>query len=426
MLQLAFGSGVQRAVLPQDWQVSTLGSAPFHAGASERSIIEQALSSPVAGPALTDFVSPTNSILILVSDKTRRCRSELFLPVLLERLADAGIPDEHIALLFATGTHPTQSEEERRSLVGDAVYDRYRVYEHDARDPGYCVLVGTTEAGTEIRINRLVAAADRVIATGTIVHHYFAGFGGGAKLFVPGVCAYETAVANHRRTITSDGRFHPGCGDGITEGNPVISDIVDALRFMPPTWYFAALLDEHGRIADALCGDLLPTHEEGCRRVDARFRVEVDEPYDLVIVSTGGYPKDINFIQSHKSLHHAAYVTREGGSILLVAECREAMGNDALLPWFDIQDDDEFRRALLERYRMNAHTALTMREKARRFHIHAVTAMDSALVQRLGMRGHETLQAAVDKLDRDLAGGARVLVIENGSLYVPRLANPDA
>ncbi|MCB2205664.1 nickel-dependent lactate racemase [bacterium] len=423
VLELPYGSGVQRAEVPHSWKLRTLSSVPHAKGRAERSIVMDTLDAPINAPALEDFVRPGERVLILVSDKTRRCRTDLFLPILLERLALSGVKDDDITILFATGTHPAQSEEEQRAILGDEVYRRYTIREHDARDISACVHVGTTAAGTDIHINRLVAEADRVIATGTIVHHYFAGFGGGAKLFVPGVASYETAVANHRRTITAEGSFHPGCADGRIEGNPVITDILDAFRFMPPTWYFAALLDEQGSIADAVCGDLLSAHDEGCRRVEAQYGVPLDSRADLVIVSTGGFPKDINFIQSHKSLHHASYATRKGGHIVFLAECREGIGNEALLPWFDIPAGEQLRNALLERYAMNAHTALAMREKAWRFGIRMLTAMDGLIVRRLGMQPVNSLQQAIDVLKEELPDDADVLILPNGSLVVPRPVN---
>lgn len=419
-LHLPYGSGVQNAEAPRHWKLRTLRTVPHTGGRSERSVVMDTLAAPIGAGTLEDTVRPGENILILVPDKTRRCRTDVFLPILLETLAGCGIPDEAITILFATGTHPPQTPEERIALLGADICARYRVCEHDARDAAAQEYAGTTAAGTEIRLNLLVRAADRVIATGTIVHHYFAGFGGGAKLFVPGVAAHETAVTNHRRTITPDGRFHPGCTDGAVKGNPVIGDILDAVRFLPPTWYFAALLDEGGRIVDGVCGDLIAAHEEGCRRVDAHYRVDVERAADVVIVSTGGFPKDINFIQAHKSLHHASYVTREGGSMVFLAECREGVGNDTFLPWFDLPDGAPLREALLQRYAMNAHTALAMREKAARFDIHMVTALPDEVVRRLGMQPQPSLAAALAAVAARQSG-TDALVIENGSLLVPRL-----
>jgi nickel-dependent lactate racemase len=420
---LPFGSGTQRASIPASWNVTELRTAVDTRRRSEFQVIDETLLQPISSLPIASFFTSSDNILILVSDKTRRCRTHVFLPVLLLALERAGVSDQQIRILFATGTHPPQTAAEQRMLLGDAVYERYAIFEHDARDAESCVHVGNTKYGTSISVNRHVAWADRVLATGTIVHHYFAGFGGGAKLFVPGIASYETAVENHQRTITADGQFHPGCADGKIEGNPVILDIMDAVRFMPPTWYFAALLDDQGQIVDGVCGDLLTAHAEGCLRVANRYQLPVREAVDLTIVSTGGFPKDINFIQSHKSLHHAHYVTREKGVIICLAECREGLGNEEVMRWFDIEDESEFREALLNAYAMNAHTVLAMKEKAQRFRIIFVSRLPDELVRRLGMTPAESLEDAVALAARNVPESARVLLLENGSLIVPKLEN---
>lgn len=417
VLELAYASGLQRVSLPSDWLHHRLRTADSPAGRSEDGVISAILSAPF-GPSLHDFLDPSQPLLVLVSDKTRRCRTSVFLPRLLRVAHDAGIPREHVRILFATGTHAPQREEEKREILGDDIYSRYEVHEHDAHDEQACVELGTTRFGTPVRINPLLAGASQVLATGTIVHHYFAGFGGGAKLFVPGVAAYSTAIANHRRTVTDGGRFHPGCGDGMVEGNPVIEDIMDARRFMPRHWYFAALLDGGGRIADGVCGDMGVAHAEGCRRVDARFRVPVDRLAALTIVSAGGHPKDINLIQAHKALHHASYATRERGTIICLAACPDGIGNADFLRWFDLSED-AFREALLQRYAMNAHTALALREKARRFRILFVSALPDAQVRAMGMEPAATLADAIERVRPTLGTAPVVTVIENGSLTVP-------
>ena len=419
-LNLAYGAGTQRAALPGNWNITTLRADPFTTGRPEPFLIEEALQHPVEAPPLEEWAAADDRILIVVSDKTRHCRTHVFLPPILDRLEQAGVPHDHIRILFATGTHPPQSEREQRDILGDAVYDRYAVFEHRARDEECCVFAGTTKAGTDVRINRLVAESDRVVATGTIVHHYFAGYGGGAKLLVPGVAAYSTAVANHRRTITPEGRFHPGCTDGRIAGNPVITDIQDAQRFLPPTWYFAAILNEEGGIAECVCGDLAAAHAQGCAVIDRHYRPAFDAPADLVVVSAGGHPRDINFIQSHKSLHHAHYAAKEGGSIVLLAECREGLGNDSFRDWFEYPSREAFRHALLEHYSMNAHTALAILEKSDHFRVILVSALDDATVRLMGMEPAADLSHALALAVDGMPSDPSVTVLENGALLVPR------
>ncbi len=380
------------------------------------------LSTPVASPPLEDFVRGGRRVLLIVPDKTRLCRADLFLPLLLARIESAGVPRGGMKILVATGTHPAQSPEEIREIVGDAVSGNYTVEEHDARREEGMVLVGTTRFGTPVLLNEAAANADRIVAAGTIVHHYFAGYGGGAKMIVPGCAAYSTAVANHRRTIAPDGSFHPRCRDGVVEGNPVFEDLADMVRFFPPVFSFTLLLDESGRPVDGVCGDLTAAHREAMKKVDRHYRVPLAAPADLAIVSAGGRPKDINFIQAHKSIQHASYAVRDGGAIVCLAECADGIGNPSFVDWFRHPSAAEMSRALLERYTMNGHTALSLMNKTRRMRIILVSGLPQETVSLLGMTPAATLDEALAIAEALLSGARRTVVIENGAQCVPYLS----
>jgi lactate racemase len=420
MLQ-PYGETEQSGREPDGWRVRPVTLHATTVACSEYSTIHSALDNPVDAPHLRDFVLPGERVVILLPDKTRVCGAGQYLPELLNTLAARGIRDNDITLFFACGTHTAQSESERRAIVGDVLYERFRIEENASHDEASYVHVGTTAMGTPVQLHRTVASADKVIATGTIVHHYFAGYGGGPKLFMPGSASYLTAITNHRRTLTPDGHFHTGCQDGTLIGNPVAEDIFDAIRFFPPSWYFAALIDAEGRIARAVAGDLLSAHRQGCRMIDDMYRVEVNQRADVTIVSAGFHPKDINFIQAHKALHRASRVTKPGGCIVFLADCRDGIGNDAFLSWFDIASDAEFRRAILDRYSMNAHTALAMREKARDFSIFFVTGLDPASVQRMGMTWCASLDDALQRVAQQYGPSPLVYTIPFGSLVLPTL-----
>lgn len=420
-MKLPYGSQWQSAREPVGWNLRLISLPPARNKPPESEIISRALNNPVGAPHLRDFVSPGDRVVVLVPDKTRLCRAQVYLPPLLDELTQQGVPDEDITVFFANGTHPPQSEAEKRAILGDDIYRRFRVEENRSRDESAAVEVGITAAGTPVRLHRTVAEADKVIATGTVVHHYFAGYGGGPKLFVPGCSSYSTAVTNHRRTLTPDGHFHSRCRDGVLEGNPVAEDIIDAMKFCPPAWYFATILDAAGHIARAFCGNLLLAHRDGCGMIDEMYRVTVEGPSDMTIVSAGGYPKDINFIQAHKALHRASYVTRPGGSIVLLAECPDGIGNDSFLPWFAIQPEDRFRTELHENYSMNAHTALAVRNKASTFDISFVTSLDPGSVRTMGMTPFTALEEAIEYCAVRCGPHPVVSVIPNGSVLLPSL-----
>ena len=387
----------------------------------EVAIIEDILAHPIASPNVQDFVSPSERLAIIVPDKTRRCRTDLYLPILLQRIESAGVRRENISIIFANGTHAAQSEKEKRALIGDAIYDSYTIIEHDAKDEASMVFAGKTIFGTDVRIHPRVADADKIIATGTIVHHYFAGVGGGAKLLMPGVAAYSTAVQNHRRTLTEDGEFHPMCRDAQTSGNPVYEDIADAVRFYPPIFYFAVHLDEHGSICDGVCGDLRAAHDVGIEKINAMYLKPITKRYDLVVVSAGGYPKDINFIQAHKSIQHAFYAVKDAGVIICLAECEDGIGNAAFLDWFRYKSFEEFRSALLSHYTMNGHTALSLMNKTKNATIIFVSSLDERDVVLMQMKPARDIEDALKKAREILPEEFSTLIVENGSRYVPKV-----
>ncbi|MBI5647062.1 MAG: nickel-dependent lactate racemase [Ignavibacteriae bacterium] len=423
MIELRFGTAVQQARPPAGWRLQRLRIAPPRGERSEAAVVTAALDA--AQDDLAVFLEGAGGVTVLISDHTRLCRSEVFLPALLARVHAAGVPVDATTLLFACGTHRRQSEAEQRAILGDGIFARYRVADHDCRDGQSMVEVGRTRYGTRVSVNRIAAEAERIIATGTVVHHYFAGYGGGAKLFVPGVAAYDTAVQNHRRTLTADARFHTACRDGSFEGNPVADDIMDTLRFMPPSRAFTALLGPDGRIIDALCGGVAEVHAAARARVDALYRTTVSEYSDITITSCGGAPKDVNFIQSHKTLHRASYITKPGGSIICLAACSEGIGNTSFLPWFDVPHE-RLAEAIDAGYTMNAHTAVAMRDKAERFRVYLVSTLPHGEVRRMGMTPCETLQEALDQAAATLPADASAYLVENGSLLVPSVEIPDA
>ncbi len=421
MLELPYGRGFLRAEAPARWRVRRLPKPAIAGGQSETAVVIDALDNPVGAPRLCEFVRPGERTAIIVPDKTRISRTELCLPLILDRLRDAGISDLDITIVFARGTHSPQSADVRKRLIGEDAFSRFRTIDHDAREDSDMALVGGTSAGTPVRLNRAVADADKVIAMGAITHHYFAGFGGGPKLLMPGVAALESAVANHRLTLDENGLFNASCRDGVIEGNPVAEDIRDAVRFFPPCVYLGVVLDPAGLIARAFYGGILSAHDSGCQAADAMYRAPIHEAADLTVVSAGGAPRDSTFIQAHKALHRAGYATKEGGSIILAAACDEGFGNGAFPDWFRHAGRNSLKQALRDGYTMNAHTAVAMMDKASRFRILFVSEMPDEDALLMGMKPCRSLDEAFSDAAAELPGGADALVIENGSIYVPTM-----
>jgi len=309
----------------------------------QRKIIEAALEHPIGRPPLRDIVQPGERIAIIVNDITRLCRSDLMLPPIVDVLNSAGIPDHDIFIVFALGIHREHREAEHRQIVGEEIYGRFRMFDHISTDNDNLIYVGTTSFGNRVEINREVWEADRIILTGEIIYHLIAGYSGGRKSLVPGVAGFATTTFNHRMI------FDPRCRVGVLDGNPAHEDLLEACRLVDPDFLVNLVLTSEGKVARAVAGHYDLAHREGCRTVDEMMRVTMDEPYDLIIASAGGFPLDIDLRQAHKPLENACQALRPGGSILFYAECSNGAGIRSFEEYVERFSTDEEMRHKLER-----------------------------------------------------------------------------
>ena len=364
---------------------------------------------------LLDWPKGPGSIAVVVADKTRRCGYDRYLPILLEALQNRGIDRSAITLYIAYGTHPVQQEEESRNAYGES-FHRYRFVHHDCKDMGLFADLGKTRRGTPIRLRRDILAADRLITFGAVSHHYFAGFGGGRKLVFPGLGEREAIYRNHGLFLDPRRRIlATGCRPGVLDENPLAEDLAEVESHRPADLAVHGLLDSHGEVCRLLVGAgdahfrrACRLHGEACETTGSR--------YDLVVASCGGHPKDINFIQAHKAVHHAAEFVVDGGTLIVLAQCPDGIGSTTFLPWFSLGGWDAAFDRLLAAYQGNGGTALAMMEKCRRIDIRLVTDLSAELCRTLG-----ATRLSVQEAVAAVAGHhGRLAVIPNASLLVNR------
>ena len=388
---------------------------------SEDALIRQRLARPIGSLPLRMLARPSDSIAVPVSDVTRYSATEKFLTPLLEETDAAGVPREQVTVFVARGTHRALSDEELFAVVGPEITSGIRVEQSDP--DGDTVRLGVTSRGTAVMISRTLMEHDRIVLTGTITFHYFAGFGGGRKALVPGCAARETASSTHFRIFRTDGPGkHPLSRPGVLAGNPVHEDIVDAVGMAAPAFLFNTLLTPQKEIFDAVAGHWQKAHEEGCARYAKVYRVSVPRKYPLVIASAGGFPKDINFIQSHKALDNAFLTAEEGGVIILLAECREGFGSPAFFPWFRFEDPGEMELALRADYQIYGQTAHATFSKARSCRVVLVSSLRPEDVERMGMIPASSLDGAVRKAEELLGELPPPLVIPDAGYILPDVA----
>ena len=328
----------------------------------------------------------------------------------------AGIPDRDIFIVFALGIHRRQTDEERRLIVGDAIFRRIRCFDHISTDDACLVEIGTTSFGNRVEINREVWEADRIVLTGEIIHHLIAGYSGGRKSLVPGVAGFRTTTFNHRMI------FHPDCCAGKLDGNPAHEDLLEACRFAAPDFMVNLVLSPEGRVIRVVAGHFDLAHREGCREVDRMLAVEIDRPYDVVVASAGGFPLDIDLRQAHKGLENACRALRPGGSILFYAECRGGAGIQSFEDYVRrYRDDFEMRAALEREFAVGGHKAYWVARLGRLYDVHLVSGLPPDFVRCCHFQPVDPAehQAALARLLESAGPGARVALIPHAGFTLP-------
>ena len=416
-MELKYGTSSFSCQLPD---VKLLQPNPSAEPPVAEQLIRQALANPIDSLLLDKILHPGETIAIVVSDMTRYSGSEIFLPILIAELNEIGITDGDIEIIVALGIHRKQTEEEQRKLLG-SLYGRIAVYDHECDDPAELVDLGMTDSGIPVQVNRRVVEADRVIVTGTIGFHYFAGFGGGRKGLVPGVASRETCMASHFAVFNPPeiGGKHPNAATGVLVGNPVDQNLVQAARLVKPDFLLNTVLSPQKKILGVFCGDQEQAHLAGCEMVRTLFQVTLAQPADLAVISCGGEPKDINFIQAQKALDYGCQAVKERGTIIFLAACRDGFGNATFFDWFRYQDLDEFETALRENYQINGQTAHATLSKARRFRVILISEFTAEQTQKMGMEKATDVQSALDLVLPELGEAVKIVVIPDGGMILP-------
>lgn len=373
--------------------------------------VEASLDAPAGTPPLRDLFRDARRVIVAVSDATRATGAAQFLPALIGRIREAGRAE--IAVAIGSGIHRKPRPEEIRAIVGEAVAADHEILLHDP-DATDLVPLGRTGSGTRVAVHRRLAEADRIVLTGAVGFHYYAGFSGGRKAIVPGLASRETITRNHLRALRPDGTRHPLARAGRLDGNPVHRDMVEGAALTRPHLLVNTVMGASGGIEAIAVGHWRRAHETLCRHVRRTRTVRV-APRPLVIASAGGRPTDIDLIQSHKTFEAAVAAVRPGGVFILVAECREGAGHPDFLPWFEHRDEAAFVRALRADFKVYGQTALSWYRKAAQHRLIFVSTLEPGLVERLGATPARDLDEALRVAGRWLRAGDEGWVVSSGS-----------
>jgi nickel-dependent lactate racemase len=324
---LPYGKSQTCARIPTRNFLGSIEPTEKHGVSNPSEEIERALKEPLGSKLLAEIVEGKSKVVIVVDDATRPAPSDLMVPPILDELNRGGVKDENVKVIFACGTHRAVKPDEAIRLLGNVVLNRVQAVSHDALAQDLVYLGATATYGTKVYVNRWFAEADVRVLTGDVCLHYFAGYGGGRKSVLPGVASAETMKHNHALLLD------PRSKTGILAGNPVHQDMVEAAELAKVDFVLNVVVNSKHEVVKAFAGDLNQVFLEGVKIVDEMYRVQVDRKADIVVVSPGGDPADVNLFQAYKGVDNALEVVKRGGVIILVAELQDGHGNQDFYEW---------------------------------------------------------------------------------------------
>ncbi|MBR1559212.1 MAG: nickel-dependent lactate racemase [Clostridia bacterium] len=411
-IEFGFGTGVQSVEVPDKNVMGILMSNDVPRGLMNEEEVKRALEDPIGTPRLRDIVKPGEKIAVITSDITRPCPTYRIMPPLLDELYAAGCRAEDITLVFALGSHRCHTKDEMLHLAGERAMNEIKCVDSDPDD---CVHIGDTACGTPVDITRVVAEADRRICLGNIEYHYFAGYSGGAKAIMPGVSTPAAIQANHSMMVKEE-----ACA-GNLEGNPLRQDIEQAAAMTGVDFIVNVVLDEHKQIVRAVAGDLVKAHREGCKFLDSMYMKPIEKRADIVIVSQGGAPKDLNLYQTQKALDNAKHAVRQGGTIILIGSCKEGLGSKVFEEWLMAAPT---AHSMIERigreFQLGGHKAAAIAMVLENAEIYLVSDLEDSFVERIFLKPAHSAQEALNKAFERLGPDATVLAMPYGGSTLPR------
>ena len=412
-LSFGFGAGIQEAEVPEKNLLGVLHANEVKLDLTGEAEVRRALEEPIGSPRLREIIKPGEKIAVVTSDITRPMPTYKVMPALLDELYAAGVRAEDITLVFALGSHRRHTNEEQKKLAGERAWNEIACVDSDPAD---CVHMGVTAAGTPVDITRAVAEADRRICLGNIEYHYFAGYSGGAKAIMPGASTRDAIQSNHSMMV------RPEACAGALDTNPLRMDIEEAGTICGIDFILNVVLSEHKEIIRAVAGHPVQAHRAGCAFLDTLYLKELPRGADIVLVSQGGAPKDLNLYQTQKALDNARHAVNPGGVIVLIGSCKEGLGEKVFEEWMT---KSESPQAMIERigrdFQLGGHKAAAIAMTLEKADIYLVSDLEPDFVQSIFLTPQPSVQQALDAAFEKLGPDATVLAMPYGGSTLPRI-----
>jgi nickel-dependent lactate racemase len=402
--------GVQKVDIPDENYVGTFYPKDVECGDPDQ-VVSESIDNPIGYESMDDFLKGGEDIVFIVNDGTRPTPTAKVLDALSKRM-----DLRKARYLVATGTHRDMTDEEYHFVFGthyEGLKDR--IFCHDAKN-SECVFLGTSKNGTPMEVNKMAVDADRLVIITSVEPHYFAGYTGGRKSFLPGVASFKTVETNHKLAMKKEAQAL------ALEGNPVHEDMMDALEVVKGKKIFSIqmVLDRHQNIYKAVSGELNAAFDKAVEYANEVFSVPIPEKADIVI-SVAPYPMDVDLYQSQKALDNGKWALKEGGKIIMVSKCREGIGHPTFLNQLSSSSDpNKVLENLRAEYKLGYHKAAKMAEIATWASIWAVTDLDPEILKKANIRPFPSVADAVAEAFKD-DPKARVIVLMDGSVTIPRV-----
>ena len=417
--RFAYGSGSVELPLPDTARVQELYGHEEPPIEEIQTALYAALEQPIHQLPLCKWLEAGDKVTLIISDMSRFwMRQDLVVPHLIRYLNQVcGVPDENIVILVANGTHEGGSEEDLRTLVSQDIFERIPVVNHDclAED---LVYLGTTTHGTPVEVNPL-AVGRKVIALGAATQHVMAGFGGGRKSILPGISSMETIRHNHALALDPNApRSNPAIGNAVLEGNPLHDDMCQAAAMVEHLYVVNLVMNADMKLARIFAGHWLDSWLEACKAADAMYETPIDEKADVIITSCGGYPKDMSLYQGTKTIDNVEFGLKPGGTLVLLAECRDGGGPAEYFDWVDSLLAGTLDADLRKNFTIPGYIFYLNCEQAQRYHVVMLTSASPERLNAMGIKAFSDVNELMKELELE---NKSVYVIPNGSTVIPTL-----
>lgn len=414
-IQIPYGKGFLSCEIPEEKILEVLCSniSEYIPEGSPEEVVKKAMEHPIGSPTLKELSKGKKNVVIIISDHTRPVPSKVIMPFMLKEIRE-GNPEADITLLVATGCHRGTKQEELISKLGKEIVESEKILVHDCDSPDV-VDLGRMPSGGPLVINRRIVEADLVVAEGFIEPHFFAGFSGGRKSILPGVAARKVVLANHNGAFIAD----PHARTGNLENNPIHEDMIYAAKKAGLHYIVNVVLDEKHNTIYAVAGDVEKAHMAGCEFLSKYCRVSAKKA-DIVITSNGGYPLDQNIYQAVKGMTAAEAAVKEGGVIIMAAECMDGDGGEYFYQTFAKEKNLErmtkkFIETLPEATVIDQWQSQIFARVLQHAHVIFISEVDDSVVENFQMIPARNIKEALEKAEKLLGNtNARITVIPDG------------